>query len=178
MTDTARAVVFTGPGRQLEIRDFPLPELASGEVLIRTSCATICGSDLSSYTGRRDTPTPTVLGHEVLGVIAAFGPGPVPRDWHGEPLTVGERVTWSVAASCGQCFYCDRELPQKCERLFKYGHEPLAEHPLSGGLAEYCHLAAGTAILSIPEGVPDVVACPANCAVATAAATLRSPTPT
>jgi alcohol dehydrogenase len=79
-----------------------------------------------------------------------------------------------VAASCGSCFFCLDGLPQKCERLFKYGHERTSDrHPLSGGLADYCHLVAGTAIFRVPPDLPDVVACPANCATATVAAAMR-----
>jgi alcohol dehydrogenase len=40
-------------------------------------------------------------------------------------------------------------------------------------LAEYCHLAPGTAIFRVPQELPDGVACPANCATATAAAAWR-----
>jgi alcohol dehydrogenase len=90
------------------------------------------------------------------------------------PIEVGDRITWSVAASCGSCFFCQDGLPQKCERLFKYGHEKISgRHPLSGGLADYCHLAAGTAIFRVPSELPDAVACPANCATATVAAAMR-----
>jgi alcohol dehydrogenase len=65
-------------------------------------------------------------------------------------------------------------LPQKCERLFKYGHERIDERrPLFGGLAEHCHLARGTAVLRVPDALADEVACPANCATATVAAALR-----
>ena len=67
------------------------------------------------------------------------------------------------------------ELPQKCEQLFKYGHERITPaHPLSGGLAEFCHLALGTPILPVPDALPDLVACPVNCATATVAAALRA----
>ena len=89
------------------------------------------------------------------------------------PLEIGDRVTWSVAASCGSCFFCRRGLPQKCETLFKYGHETTARSALSGGLAEYCHLASGTAIVKVPDSLSDHAACPANCATATVAGALR-----
>ncbi len=36
----------------------------------------------------------------------------------------GQRVTWSVCASCQQCERCLLEIPQKCTRLFKYGQQP------------------------------------------------------
>ncbi len=170
----ALAAVFTAPGQPLELRRLPLPRLdRPGEVLVRVTCCTICGSDLHTYTGRRTTPTPTILGHEIIGEVVDLGPGER-STLDGRPVRVGDRITWSIAASCGECFFCSRDLPQKCERLFKYGHEALGDaHPLSGGLAEYCCLAPGTAIVPLPDGLDDHVAAPASCATATVAAVIR-----
>jgi alcohol dehydrogenase len=108
-----------------------------------------------------------------MGEIAALGPGKTPRDAHGRKLHVGDRVTWSIVASCGECFFCQNDLPQKCERMFKYGHESCRNgRPLSGGLAEYCHLSANTTIVRLPASVPDAVAASANCATATSLASI------
>lgn len=175
MTTRSRAMVFTGHGEPLQLREYLLPQLRPGEVLAEITCCTLCGSDLHTFEGRRTTPCPTVLGHEILGRIADLPEGETLRDHMGRPLSIGDRITWSIAASCGACFFCRRDLPQKCEHLFKYGHERIDEHhPLSGGLAEHCHLAAGTAILPVPDELTDAVACPANCATATVAAALRT----
>ncbi len=174
MSDTSKAALFTGPGQPLSIRSLPLPELREGETLIRVSCCTLCGSDLHTYQGHRSTPTPTILGHEILGRIESLGPGAPTFDYAGRALQVGDRVTWSVASSCGSCFFCERDLPQKCEGLFKYGHQQLTgEHSLSGGLAEHCHLTAGSSLIRLPDELSDEVACPVNCATATVAAALR-----
>jgi alcohol dehydrogenase len=168
-------MVFESPSRPLEMREFPLPTLAAGEMLVAVGCSTLCGSDLHTFGGRRETPCPTILGHEIIGRLAELPAGDPPLDLSGRPLAVGDRITWSVAASCGNCFYCDHGLPQKCERLFKYGHERIDKrHPLSGGLADHCHLAPGTAVVRVPDELPDEVACPANCATATVAAALRA----
>jgi alcohol dehydrogenase len=59
-------------------------------------------------------------------------------------------------------------LPQKCLRAVKYGHEPLHEDAdLRGGLADYCLLAPGTAVVRLEDGLSDEAACPANCGTAT-----------
>ena len=174
MVDTSRAMVFHESGRPLELLRYPLPRLAEGEVLVLITCCTLCGSDIHTYEGRRSTPCPTVLGHEIIGRVAELPSGSAVCDHEGTPLEIGDRITWSVAASCGGCFFCNDGLPQKCERLFKYGHQRTSErHPLSGGLADYCHLAPGTAIFRVPSELSDAVACPANCATATIAAAMR-----
>ncbi len=171
---STRACVFDGPGLPLRYERWPVPSLAPGEILVKISGTTLCGSDLHTFEGRRQTPVPTILGHEVIGRIVEIGGNePVP-DLSGRVLGVGDRVTWSVAASCGECFYCRRELEQKCERLFKYGHERCdGRHAFSGGLAEVAHLVAGTSIVRLPDDLPDAIACPASCATATVAAALR-----
>src|SRR5690606_8629148 len=91
------------------------------------------------------------------------------------PLEVGQRITWTIMASCGECFFGGHGLPQKCVKLLKYGHEATTGRcALSGGLGEYCHLAPGTAIIPLGEELPDEVACPASCASATVRGALRT----
>jgi alcohol dehydrogenase len=89
------------------------------------------------------------------------------RDVLGRLLAPGDRIVWSVAVSCGRCFFCSADLPQKCDSLRKYGHEKLGERGPFGGLATHCHLLPGTAIVRAPDGVPDEVLAPASCATAT-----------
>lgn len=174
-SETAGAMIFEGPDRPLQLQQLPLPELQAQEVLVRVLCCTICGSDVHTFTGHRETPVPTILGHEILGEVVALGTGSPISAINGTTIEIGQRVTWSVVAHCGECFFCQRELPQKCLSLFKYGHRRVApEHQLSGGLAEYCHLKAGTQLLPVPHQLPTRVATPANCATATIAGALRS----
>lgn len=152
----------------------PIPDLAAGEALVRIRCATICASDLHSRFGRRPVPAPSILGHEMVGEIADTGPEGV-CDYRGVRLARGDRVTWSMVWSCGDCFYCQRGLRPKCEHLAKFGHEELGSaRPLFGSMAEYCWLPRGTAIFRVPQPLPDLVACPASCATATVAAMFRT----
>ena len=165
----SHAAVFAEVGRPLQIQPFELPdELPPGAMLCRVLMSTICGSDLHTIFGRRTEPTPLILGHEILGEIVAMGE-PLANRYAETPLNIGDRVTWSVAVSCGSCFYCSKNLPQKCETLRKYGHTSCQESPaLTGGYAEHIYLFPGTAVYRVPEVIPDEVAVPANCALSTA----------
>ncbi|WP_405605934.1 zinc-binding dehydrogenase [Streptomyces sp. NBC_01410] len=146
----------------------------AGEVLVRIDLATVCGSDLHTVSGRRPSPTPSVLGHEQVGTVVAVG-SDAPACVDGTPLVPGLRVVWSVTASCGSCDRCRRGAPQKCRHLRKYGHEPLDERaPLTGGFATHCVLLPGTAVVAVPDGLPDAVAGPASCATATVAAAVQA----
>ncbi len=158
---TALVQLFHGPGRAFELRRVPLPEtLASGEVLVEITLATICGSDLHTIEGRRNGPLPIVLGHEAVGrVVASARLGVMP----------GQRVTWSLADSCGECPACtEYRLPQKCASLFKYGHASLTDGSgLNGGYASHVLLRRGTAVFDVPDELSDALVAPANCALAT-----------
>ena len=173
--DTCRAAVFRTPGEPLCIEEFPIPELASGEALVRVECCTLCGSDLHSAFGHRPVPVPTILGHEIVGRVSGVASDQPPADLAGMPLNIGDRVVWSVAASCGQCDRCSRGMPQKCHQLFKYGHEKITDaHALSGGLAEFCHLAPGTPVVRIDDELSDHEIAPVSCATATVAEAMQS----
>ena len=177
MRTTASIALFHGAGQPFEFCERNIAEPSIDEVLVRVSLATICGSDLHTFTGRRAAPVPCVLGHEAVGRIAA--PTKV-RDAYGNPLHAGDRVTWSIMAACGACEYCNtRNLPQKCERLFKYGHAQSADpYFLNGGFAEGICLRSGTSIYRIPDAVSDIEAVPLNCALATVLGGLATLDPT
>lgn len=170
-----RAVLFHAAGRPLDLVEFAAPEPTGPEVRVRITCCTLCRSDLHTHSGRRIEPCPTVLGHEIVGVIEAFGPDAPRHDASGVAVEVGSRVTWAVAVGCGHCFYCRHDLPQKCETPYKYGHrrtDPAT--PDGGGLADRITLVPNTVWYRVPDDIPDAVAAQANCATATAAAVVRA----
>jgi putative phosphonate catabolism associated alcohol dehydrogenase len=170
---TSRVAVFHAAGQKLSLDQISLPRLADGESLVRVECCTVCGSDLHTITGKRAEKTPTILGHEICGRIAAVSFHSM-HDIDGVPLSVGDRVTWSVSVSCGNCDRCRGGLPQKCRTLAKFGHEATdGRWPLSGGLAEFILLPVGTQVIRLPVDLPANVVCPANCATATVAAACR-----
>lgn len=174
----AHLAVFHGSDAPLEHVEVSIPALRPGEILVRIRCCTLCKSDLHTHAGRRTEPTPTVLGHEIVGEIAEFGPGAVRNDSLGAPVMQGTRISWAIVVGCGHCFFCLHDLPQKCDRLYKYGHQQMtSEAPLCGGLADYTILMPNTAFYTVPDSVSDHVAAPANCATATVVAVLRASGP-
>lgn len=170
---TCTAALFQGPGRPLELTQIPLPTPVAGEILVQVECCTLCGSDLHTFAGKRTEPSPSILGHEILGRVVSCGES-APADLTGAPLSPGDRITWSTAVSCGACDRCQRNLYPKCRKLAKYGHEQaVGRGALSGGLAEYVLLRPGTAIVRVAEHLPAPLMSSANCATATVAAALR-----
>src|SRR5512139_393496 len=171
MAKTGKAAVMTAPHKNLEIIEYPLPVAAENCLLVKITCCTICGSDLHTWLGTRPSPTPIILGHEIVGEIVEMGAG-VSRDSGGRPLKVGDRITWTIMDNCGKCYYCrEKGLMMKCLDLKKYGHDSCASPPhFVGGFAEYCYVMPGTCIIKVPDGLSDEVVASANCALATVVA--------
>ncbi len=171
MTKTAKAAVMTTAGKELELIEYALPQVEKGCILVKITCCTICGSDVHSWMGRRSAPTPSILGHEIVGRIVELGEG-VQRDSGDRPLQVGDRITWTIMDNCGKCYFCrEKDLMMKCRHLKKYGHDNCAEPPhFIGGFAEYCYITPGTCVIRIPNNLTDEEAAPANCALATVVA--------
>ncbi len=165
MDISAQVSQFQGVGMPFNVCEGTLSP-TEGDIIARISLATICGSDLHTVSGRRGAPTPCVLGHEAVGRIVA--PTQL-QSATGEMLREGDRITWSLTTACGTCAYCvERDLPQKCETMFKYGHvRSEGADMFSGGFATHIHLRPGTAIYRVPDAVTDAEAAPINCALTT-----------
>lgn len=164
--------IFDGADKPLRAADlaFSYP-LQPGEILARIRLATICGSDLHTISGQRTEATPAILGHEAIGEVVAMGEGVGDKDVVAglAELRLGDRITWTIADSCGSCLPCTAYgLPQKCDHLFKYGHAALDNGSgLNGCYASHILLRSGTHIVRVPDELPDAVVAPANCALAT-----------
>ncbi len=172
---TGSAIFFTGVGKPLEEREYPLPDkLEPGAILVKTSIATVCGSDMHSWQGRRPFPTPSVLGHEGVGTVMQIG-DVLRTDNSGQVLTEGDRITWTIMAACGECVFCKQYgLPQKCLHLFKYGHSVSDVPPyFLGTFGQYVYLKPGTGVFKLPDDLPDETASPLMCAAATVAGGLE-----
>ena len=149
----------------------PIPR--ADEAVVDLELCTVCGSDLHTITGKRIEPTPTILGHEILGAVSSVG-SPAPKTVSGVALKVGDRVSWSTCISCGDCNRCRNGLSQKCLTVEKYGHNvAIGRAALRGGFSEKTLLSAGTSIVKIDSDIPAETIAPVNCSTATVAASFR-----
>ncbi len=175
MQQKSKAAVMISPNTDLEIMEYPLPDVEPGCTLVKITCCTICGSDLHTWMGRRKSPVPIILGHEIIGKIVALGSG-VTHDSGDQPLNIGDRITWTIMDNCGKCFYCrEKGLMMKCRDLKKYGHDSCEQPPhLVGGFAEHCYITPGTCVVKVPDHLSDEEVAPANCTLPTAVAALEA----
>ncbi len=168
---TARAAVLEAFEQPLELRSFPLPEhIEPGGALVRVEMAGICGTDVHLWKGQLAIPLPVILGHETVGRIERLGEH-LEKDWLGNPLRAGDRITWAASLSCGACYYCRlKQQPTRCLHRKAYGisfSAGVAPH-LQGGYAEYIYLRPGTAVFKLPDGLDNEEVVGAGCALTTA----------
>lgn len=149
-----RAMVLHTPRQPLELRHLPTPEPGPGQVLIKVSACAVCRTDLHVVDGELTEPKlPLVIGHEIVGTVAAHGPGS-----EGDTLRLGDRVgvPW-LGYTCGRCRYCLSGRENLCDQARFTGYQ------IDGGYAEYT-VADHRFCFPLPQGYPDVQAAPLLCA--------------
>src|SRR3954471_19741979 len=167
----AKASVVEVFKRPLTLKTWPVPnDIEPGAALVRTEMAGICGTDVHLWKGELPIGLPVILGHETVGRIEQLGAG-LERDWTGQPLRVGDRVTWNSAVSCGQCYYCaEKGQPTRCaqRRAYGIGHRCDEAPHFLGGYAQFHYLRPRTTIFKLPEDLPTEAVIGAGCALITA----------
>ena len=76
--------------------------------LVRLERAGICGTDLKIVDGTPVVDYPRVLGHELVGTVAAAG--------SGGKIPAGARVLVNPGIHCGSCHLCLKDLAHLCHR--------------------------------------------------------------
>jgi propanol-preferring alcohol dehydrogenase len=110
MMATMRAMVLDRPRTPLVMRERPVPAPGPGEMLVTVAACGVCRTDLHVVDGELEHPTlPIVPGHEIVGRVAALGPGV-------SGFTLGERVgvPW-LGATCAVCPYCRKGAENLCD---------------------------------------------------------------
>ncbi len=151
-----QACIKTALGK-VEVLDVPIPEPAEGEIIIKMTMATVCGTDMhfldefpnellgGLYPGSL-LPQGLPMGHEGVGTVHAVGPG-VTR------FQPGERVISSCIVGCGKCTECLRGNYSMCTRAGRVGRT------LFGCQGEYYPVPfAEVNTTKVPDGVSDEAA--------------------
>ncbi|MDN3353659.1 alcohol dehydrogenase catalytic domain-containing protein [Actinomadura sp. DC4] len=143
----SRALVVAEPGR-LTVETRPTAAPRPYEALVAVAYGGICGSDLhywkNGQVGESVLRSPMVLGHEIVGVVAAPA-----ADGSGPAL--GDRVAVHPAQVCGRCGYCRRGEENLCTALRYLGSAARVPHT-DGGFAEHLVVPASR-LVPIPGGL-------------------------
>jgi threonine dehydrogenase-like Zn-dependent dehydrogenase len=104
-----RALSYHGI-HDVRVDNVPDPYLQDGDdIILRVTATAICGSDLHLYRGKvPGLKHGDILGHEFMGIVEETGP-------QVTKVKRGDRVVIPFVISCGDCFYCDKQLYAACE---------------------------------------------------------------
>jgi L-iditol 2-dehydrogenase len=120
----------------IRIGEYPLPEIGDDEILLKTSAAAICGTDLrminNGYKGV-DPEHPLTLGHEISGIIDRVG-----KNVRG--YQPGMRAALAPNIGCGVCDHCAAGDTHLCPDYKAFGIN------MDGGFAEYVRI-PGSAVI-------------------------------
>jgi threonine dehydrogenase-like Zn-dependent dehydrogenase len=148
------------------IEEVPDPRILNPrDAIVKITKSAICGSDVHLYDGyvpgmmRGD-----ILGHEFMGEVVELGSGVT-------NLSTGDRVVVPFPISCGNCFFCEKEMFSLCEnsnpnaKLAEkfWGHSPCGIYGYShllggyaGGQAQYVRVPfADVGPIKIPDTLSD-----------------------
>jgi len=149
-----KALVYNGPW-DMTLAEFPRPEPAEGEALVKVESVGICGSDVHGFTGESGRRKPgMVMGHEIAGRVVEI-------NCTNSTLKVGDRVTVYNIVSCGACPHCGGGNEQRCEKRRVVGVNAgtwgaMAEYlafPTSGLFKLEDNVISGAALLAEPLAV-------------------------
>lgn len=142
------------PRVPIEIREFPVPDLAPGSALLNTSRSEVCGTDVHLWHGRLSgVPYPIIPGHVSAGVLQRVR-GPL-HGLDGSTLREGDRVAFfDVHRTCGRCRACTvHRTPTRCASRRVYGITDSATEGLFGGWSQGIYLEPGVGLAKLPDGV-------------------------
>jgi threonine dehydrogenase-like Zn-dependent dehydrogenase len=110
------------------------------DVIIKITSSGICGSDLHLFNGLMPTMEKgDVLGHEPMGEVVEVGSAIT-------KFTVGDRVVVPFTISCGDCFFCKKEMYSLCDKSnpnAAIARKVMGQSP--AGLFGYSHMLGGFA---------------------------------
>jgi S-(hydroxymethyl)glutathione dehydrogenase/alcohol dehydrogenase len=165
-----KAAVLYEANTPLVIEDVRLDAPKGREVRVRSVAAGLCHSDLLFMDGAWPHPMPTILGHEVAGIVEAVGP-------EVTSVKPGDHIVGCAGGPCYECRYCVMGRPIICpnrnqdrspsgtQRIY-LGDTPVHQYGQLSAFAEEM-LIHEHACVRIPKEVPLHLAAIIGCGVAT-----------
>ncbi|GAW92801.1 zinc-binding dehydrogenase [Calderihabitans maritimus] len=157
-----KVAALVGP-KKVEIKEFNLPEVQPGAVLLKVRRSNLCGSELHIWRWHHPVIKHAVLGHEMIGEIFELGEG-VTTDYAGNPVSVGDKVVPAYYLTCLKCRSCLRGDFNLCQNAYAFWSQPPEKPPhFTGTFATHYYVQPNQYFYKVPDSVPDAVAAGANC---------------
>ncbi|WFR55171.1 zinc-binding dehydrogenase [Anaerocolumna sp. AGMB13025] len=146
---TSRAALLSKL-EQIEIKEYPIPELGDDDILVKVEGCGICGTDAHEFKRDPFSLIPVVLGHEGTGEIVKLGKN-VKKDSAGKTLSVGDKVVSCMIFKDNPDITMFDLNKQNVGGADVYGLLPDDNVHLNGWFADYIVIRGGSTIFNVSD---------------------------
>jgi len=168
-----KAAVLDKVGDKFTVQEIDIATPIGREVLVQVKASGLCHSDLHIAENDFGFPMPSVLGHEISGIVTEIGPDVT-------EFAVGDHVVGCLVSHCGHCIQCEAGRTFMClnpeetqrtadqpARLTRNG-DSVTQFSELGGFAEFS-LAHENNLVVVSKEIPFDKAALLGCGVVTGA---------
>ena len=147
--DKARVAMLTSL-ENFEIKEYPMPKLGDGDILVKVEGCGVCGTDAHEFKRDPFGLIPVALGHEGTGEIVAMGKN-VSKDSAGKPLKVGDKVVTCMIFKDNPDITMFDLNKQNVGGADVYGLLPDDDVHLNGWFADYIVVREGSTVFNVSD---------------------------
>lgn len=146
---TARVAMMTELGK-IELKEYPIPEIGDGDILVKVEGCGICGTDAHEYKKDPFSLIPVVLGHEGTGEIVKIGKN-VRKDSAGKDLKLGDKVVTCMIFKDNPDITMFDLNKQNVGGADVYGLLPDDEKHFNGWFSDYILIREGSTVFNVSD---------------------------
>ena len=146
---TARVAMLTAL-EHYDIKEFPIPPVGDGDILIKVEGCGICGTDAHEFKRDPFGLIPVALGHEGTGEIVAMGKN-VKKDSAGKDLKIGDKVVTCMIFKDNPDITMFDLNKQNVGGADVYGLLPDDDYHLNGWFSDYIFVREGSTIFNVSD---------------------------
>lgn len=146
---TAKVAMLTAL-EHYDIKEFPMPEVGDGDVLVKVEGCGVCGTDAHEFKRDPFGLIPVALGHEGTGEIVKMGKN-VTKDSAGKPLKVGDKVVTCMIFKDDPDIEMFDLNKKNVGGADVYGLLPDDDIHLNGWFSEYILVREGSTIFNVSD---------------------------
>lgn len=133
-----------------EVKEFPMPAVGDGDILVKVEGCGICGTDAHEFKKDPFNLIPVALGHEGTGEIVKMGKN-VKIDSAGKPLKLGDKVVTCMIFKDNPDITMYDLNKQNVGGADVYGLLPDDDIHLNGWFSDYILIREGSTVFNVSD---------------------------
>lgn len=146
---TAKVAMLTAL-EKYEVKEFPMPKIGDGDILVKVEGCGICGTDAHEFKKDPFNLIPVALGHEGTGEIVKMGKN-VTTDSAGKPLSIGDKVVTCMIFKDDPAITMYDLNKQNVGGADVYGLLPDDDIHLNGWFSDYILIREGSTVFNVSD---------------------------